>query len=286
MKKTLLTTIIAFALTCVPANSAMVVVDYIGETFVGSNTIERNLIVNSDDGRNYDIAIRPLQEEITNNDGSVSLPLESFFINNNKEDVYFKYNEYSNIFYGASMDGVVKNMVAKVKDCGVIAAGTYSLMLEIQATDVDSGDVIVSSFNLQFLVPIIHELNTYSEAPNIKVGAENVFKKGHKVASETNPMIYIRSNTDWVLSIDTTNFGDTVGDYYIRTVSASEKVTSRLQEKALILPDREIILARGKAPADNEFVSIELSLETPADNVMKAGEYPNKIKYILREGQE
>ena len=75
MKKTLLTTIIAFALACIPADSAMVVVDYIGETFVGSNTIERNLIVNSDDGRNYDIAIRPLQEEITNSDGSVSLPL-------------------------------------------------------------------------------------------------------------------------------------------------------------------------------------------------------------------
>ena len=287
MKKLLLTTIIAFTLACVPADSSMVLLDYIGETLVTTNNIERTLIVNSDDGKEYNIAIRPLEESIKNVDGSYTIPLEYFFINNTREDVFLKYNEYSNIFYGTSMDGVPKNMTAKIKNCGVVPSGTYSLLLEVQAIDVETGEIAsTTSFNLQFMVPILHELNLYSEDIKITVAASEAFKASHRTTSERNPMIYIRSNTDWILSLDTTEFGDTVGNYYVRTTSASPNVTSRLQEQALVVPNREIILARGKAPADNEFVTVELSVENPANGALRAGEYLNRLRYVLREGQE
>ena len=63
-------------------------------------------------------------------------------------------------------------------------------------------------------------------------------------------------------------------------------VTSRLEEKALITPGREIILARGKAPAVNEFVSVEFSVENSNGKIIPAGEYTNRVKYILREGDK
>ena len=287
MKKLLLTTIMAFTLASVPADSSMVLLDYIGETLVTTNNIERTLIVNSDDGRAYNIAVRPLEESIKNVDGTYTIPLEYLFINNTREDVFLKYNEYSNIFFNTEMDGVPKNMTAKIKNCGIVPSGTYSLLLEVQAIDVESGEIAsMSSFNLQFVVPILHELNTYSEDTKIVVSSSNAFKPSHRTPSETAPMIYIRSNTDWILSLDTSEFGETIGNYYVRTTSASSNVTSRLQERALIVPNREIILARGKAPADNEFVAVELSVENPAKGVFKAGEYVNRIKYVLREGQE
>ena len=287
MKKLLLTTITAITLSCVSVNASMVMLDYFGETLVTTNNIERTLIVNSDDGKEYDIAIRPLEEYIQNVDGSYTIPLEYLFINNTREDVYLKYNEYSNIFYGAEMNGVPRNMTAKIKNYGVVPAGTYSLLLEVQAIDVETREIAsTSSFNLQFDVPILHELNAYSEDIYIKVGSSDAFKASHKTASENSPMIYVRSNTDWILSLDTTEFGDMVGNYYVRTTASSSKVTSRLQERALIVPNREIILARGKAPAENEFVSVEISVENPADGALKAGEYVNKIRYVLREGQE
>lgn len=287
MKKLLLTTIMAFTLACVPVDSSMVLLDYIGETLVTTNNIERTLIVNSDDGRAYNIAIRPLEEDIKNVDGTYTIPLENFFINNTREDVFFKYNEYSNVFFDTTMDGAPRNMTAKIKDCGVVPAGTYSLLLEVQASDVATGEIAsTTSFNLQFIVPILHELNLYSEDTKIIVSSSDAFKPSHKTASENAPMIYIRSNTDWILSLDTTDFGETIGNYYVRTTSASSKVTSRLQERALIIPNREIILARGKAPADNEFVAVELSVENPSNGALKAGEYLNRIRYVLREGQE
>ena len=288
MKKTLLTTITAFALSCVSVDATMVMIDYIGETHVTSNNIERSLIVTSDDGKTYNIAIRPLEEAVTNGDGTVSIPLEYLFINNTKEDVYLKYNEYSNVFWDATMDVAPRNMTAKIKNYGVVPAGTYSITLEIQAIDIETQSVATtSSFPLQFEVPTFHELNTYSASPEIKVSVGDAFTKNKKIKNEVSPMIYIRSNTDWILSIDTTDFEKAEGRFYVRTESASSKVTSRLQERALITPDTpEIIIARGIAPAENEYVAVEFSLENPDGSYIPAGEYNYKVKYILKEGKD
>lgn len=286
MKKVLLTAITVFTLACVPADASMIMIDYIGETHVTSNNIERTLIVNSDDGKVYNIALRPLQEAVYGSDGKTEIPLQYLFINNTKEDVYLKYNEYSNIFWGTTMDGVPRNMTAKIKNYGIVPAGSYSINFEIQAIDIETGDIASSStFDLQFIVPVVHELNTYSETPKINIGASDVFEKAKRVPNEISPMIYVRSNTDWILSLDTTNFGESEANYFVRTTSASSKVTSRLTERALITPDREIILARGKAPAQNEFVSVEFSVENPQGKIIPAGSYNHKVKYILRDGE-
>ncbi|MCQ2740016.1 MAG: hypothetical protein MJ237_07305 [bacterium] len=285
MKKALIT-LSLFVLAVCCCQASMVTVDYLGETYVSVNNIERTLIINSDDGKTYNIAMRPIQESITSNDGRVSIPLRYLYINNTREDVYLKYNEYSNIFWGSVMDGVPRNMTAKIKNYGIVPAGTYSILFEVQATDVNTGVIAASaSFNLQFIVPTLHEINTYSDAPKITIGANDVFKKNIKIPNEVSSMVYVRSNTDWILSLDTTNFGDMAGKYYVRTTSASGGVTNRLQEQALITPGKEIILARGKAPANNEFVTVEYAVENPAKGPIKAGSYMNEIKYILREGE-
>lgn len=287
MKKLLLTTIIVLASLCVPVDATMVMLDYFGETHVTSNNIERTLIVNSDDGKSYNIAMRPLEEAVTSSDGLTSIPLEYLFINNTREDVYLRYNEYSNVIWGATMEEIPRNMTAKIKEYGIVPAGVYSITFEVQATDVETQEIVsTSSFNLQFVVPEIHELNAYSNEPQILVSAEDAFKKDYKIANEVSPMIYVRSNTDWVLTLDTTDFDVSIGNYYVRTTSASSNVTSRLQEQALIVPNREIILARGKAPAQNEFVAVEFSVESADGKIIPAGTYTNRIKYILREGEE
>lgn len=285
MKKLLILLAYIF-FACIQVNASMIIIDYQGDTIVTSNNIERNLIINSNDLSDYNIAIRPLQEAVTNTDGTVSIPLQYLYINNTREDVFLKYNEYSNIFQDLNLGGVAKNMVAKIKGYGIVPAGTYNILLEVQATDKEDSEILsISTFNLQFNVPIVHELNTYSETPRIVVSGGNVFSKNTKIPSESAPMIYIRSNTDWILSLDTTDFSEAKGTYYVRTTSASSGVTNRLQERALVEPGKEIILARGKAPAVNEFVSVEFSVENPEGEIIPAGSYQNKVRYMLREGE-
>lgn len=286
MKKLLFTAIIGLTFACVPVDASLVMLDYFGETHVTSNNIERTLLVNSNDGVSYNVAIRPLDEYISNNDGSYKIPLANLFINNTREDIFLKYNEYSNVIWGATMEEVPRNMTAKIKEYGIVPAGVYSINLEVQATDINTRDVVSTTmFNLQFIVPEVHELNFYAEEPKISISGADAFKRNCKIANETSPMIYVRSNTDWVLSIDTSEFDNSIGNYYVRTTSASANVTSRLQEYAQIIPNKEIILARGKAPANNEFVAVEFSVEN-SDKVITAGNYVNQIKYILREGEE
>ena len=283
MKKLLITALFAFCLSA-PSEASFVIVDYQGETVVRQQNIERNLIINSDDGGVYNIAVRPLDDAVRSSDGKVSIPLNNLYINNTREDVYLRYNEYSNIFDALTMGGVAKNMTAKIRDFGMVPAGTYSINFEVQATDVDTNQIAsTTTFNLQFIVPTMQEISLHGEVPRITVGASDAFNKNKKVTNETSPLVYINSNCDWELSVNADNFGDRAGNYYIRTVTASANVGERLQERVLLQEGKEIILAKGKAPANNEYVSVEYSVETKDGKFIPAGNYDNKVRYILRE---
>ena len=283
MKKLLITALFAFCLST-PSEASFVIVDYQGDTVVHQQNIERNLIINSDDGGVYNIAVRPLDDAVRSSDGKVSIPLNNLYINNTREDVYLRYNEYSNIFDGLTMGGVAKNMTAKIRDFGMVPAGTYSINFEVQATDVDTNQIAsTTTFNLQFIVPSIQEISLHGEVPRITVGASDAFNKNKKITNETSPLVYINSNCDWELSVNADNFGDRAGNYYIRTVTASANVGERLQERVLLQEGKEIILAKGKAPANNEYVSVEYSVETKDGKFIPAGNYDNKVRYILRE---
>ena len=283
MKKLLITALFAFCLSA-PSEASFVIVDYQGDTVVRQQNIERNLIINSDDGGVYNIAVRPLDDAVRSSDGKVSIPLNNLYINNTREDVYLRYNEYSNIFDGLTMGGVAKNMTAKIRDFGMVPAGTYSINFEVQATDVDTNQIAsTTTFNLQFIVPTMQEISLHGEVPRITVGASDAFNKNKKVTNETSPLVYINSNCDWELSVNADNFGDRAGNYYIRTVTASANVGERLQERVLLQEGKEIILAKGKAPANNEYVSVEYSVETKDGKFIPAGNYDNKVRYILRE---
>ena len=283
MKKLLITALFAFCLSA-PSEASFVIVDYQGDTVVRQQNIERNLIINSDDGEVYNIAVRPLDDAVRSSDGKVSIPLNNLYINNTREDVYLRYNEYSNIFDALTMGGVAKNMTAKIRDFGMVPAGTYSINFEVQATDVETNQIAsTTTFNLQFIVPSIQEISLHGEVPRITVGASDAFNKNKKIANETSPLVYINSNCDWELSVNADNFGDRAGNYYIRTVTASANIGERLQERVLLQEGKEIILAKGKAPANNEYVSVEYSVETKDGKFLPAGNYDNKVRYILRE---
>lgn len=279
----MVTVLFAFCLSA-PSDASFVIVDYQGDTVVRQQNIERNLIINSDDGGVYNIAVRPLDDAVRSSDGKVSIPLNNLYINNTREDVYLRYNEYSNIFDALTMGGVAKNMTAKIRDFGMVPAGTYSINFEVQATDVDTNQIAsTTTFNLQFIVPSIQEISLHGEVPRITVGASDAFNKNKKITNETSPLVYINSNCDWELSVNADNFGDRAGNYYIRTVTSSANVGERLQERVLLQEGKEIILAKGKAPANNEYVSVEYSVETKDGKFLPAGNYDNKVRYILRE---
>lgn len=283
MKKILLTTL-SIVLFSACANASMVIIDYQGETTVHQTSVERNLIINSDDGGVYNIAVRPLEDALRSVDGNVTIPLSNLYINNTKEDVYLRYNEYSNIFDGLSMGGVAKNMTAKIRDFGMVPAGTYSINFEVQATDIETNEIAsTSTFNLQFMVPVIQEINLHGEIPRIKIDAENAFIKNQRIANETSPMVYINSNCDWELLLRSGETESSVANFYVRTIAASSNITERLQERVLLLPGQEVIIARGKAPSNNEYVTVEYSLENKDGKIIRAGQYENKIKYVLRE---
>ena len=82
MKKKLITTMFAFASCLFLKADAMIAVDYLGSTVSYPMGVERKLMINSNDGGEYDIAIRPLDDAFVRSDGNVRIPLQYFYINN------------------------------------------------------------------------------------------------------------------------------------------------------------------------------------------------------------
>ena len=284
MKKTFITTLLALASCLFLKADAMLVVDYLGPTSVTPMGVERHLIINSDDGGEYDIAVRPLEDALMRNDGLVRIPLEYVYINNTHEDIFMRYDEYSTIFKGLATGFGSRNMVAKVRDFGVVPAGIYNLSFEIQAVDTRTREVAMSSsFNLQFIVPVEQRLGFHSQKPIINVGVNDAFATNKKIVAETNPQVYVTSNTDWVLLLRNDFSGEQPGDYYVRTVAASANVTERLQDRVRVEEGKEIIIARGKAPANNEYISVEYSVEGKDGDILTPGNFSNHMRYILRQ---
>lgn len=270
--------------TCFQSQASTVIIDYQGDTVVRQKNVERNLLIRCDDSGAYDIAIKPLDNALKSYDGNISVPLENVYINNTREDVYLRYNEYSNLFKNLEMGGISQNVTARVRDFGMLPAGNYGLNFEIQATDTETQTVVSTSiFTLQFIVPVVQEVSITSELPKIIVGASDAFNPQKKVVNEAPSVVNINSNSDWVLSACYDNLSDSKDNYYVRTISASPNVFERLQERVLLETGKEIIIAKGKAPADNEFVSVEFSLSGADGKYIPAGIYENRIKYILRE---
>ena len=285
MKKTLMTTLLIMTgCLSLQANAGLVVMDYQGDTIVRPNSIERNMLLNNNDTGEYDVFIKPLDDALTRSDGEVRIPLEYVYINNTHEDVFMRYNEYSTIFRHAVMAGVAKPLTVKVRDFGMIPAGVYNLNIEIQAVDSETSTVDSTSiFNLQMIVPTVQEMNFHGETARINIGTRDAFARNKKIPTETNPMLYINSNCDWILTVDTNRFGEAAGNYYIRTVSASPAVNERLQERVLIQPGKDIIIAKGKAPANNAYVAIECSVEGKDGEVLPSGHFMNYLKFVLEE---
>ena len=268
---------------CLKAD-AMIVVDYMGPTSAHPTGVERNLIINSDDGGEYDIAVRPLEDALVRVDGEVRIPLEYLYINNGHEDVFMRYNEFSTIFKRLTMGGMSRNMIARVRGYGVVPAGVYNLGFEIQAVDPDTRVVVTTSnFNLQFIVPVEQKIRFHSERPRINVNVNDAFAVNKKIASENSPQIFINSNADWVLILKTNDTGERPGNYYVRTIASSPDVKERLQDRVRIEEGKEIIIARGKAPANNSYVAVEYSVEGPEGEHLKPGQYTNRMRYILRQ---
>ncbi len=285
MKKKLITTLIVFTWTILCPSFAAVEMDYQDTTTaITSVGIERKLIINGNDDERYRVEIRPLQGYISNATGTAEIPLTKFVINNNIQDIDFIDNEFSTIFENVVFNNIPKLINAKIRDFGMVPMGTYNIGLQIQATNLDTGEIVSTMFNLQFVVPKTQNIAITGSATEFNLSTSDILRKNARVNSNTTTPITINSNCDWILILKTdSDYGDVPGKYYVRTISGTSNVIQRLQENVVLEENKEIILAKGKAPSSNETVTIQYMLEGMDGKFIPAGSYNNKVKYLITE---
>ncbi len=284
MKKLLLTTFIVLGFA-VPANAFDLVVEHQSETFVGSNgcVVERTLNIRSNETGRYDITIKPLESTLDNTAGTVQIPMANVFVNNMSEDLPMIAQTETNLYQGVNIENSLPQIATiRVKDYGVVPAGTYMLNFELQATNLDTAEVRVSPFTLMLVIPVTQSVETRTPTAIITLTSENAFKKNESTSNEVAPMVYVNSNTPWELSLNTDNLVATDRNYYIRVVNSSSDMTT-LTEKVLLEPAREYILATSTLPANGAYVTVEFSMEGKDGKIIKVGTVDNVLRYIVRE---
>lgn len=253
-------------------------------TTITSVGIERLLLINGNDASRYQVEIRPMSSTVSNAGGTVNIPLENFVINNGVQDIDFIDSEFSTIFSNVTFNNIPRFVTAKIKNYGMVPKGTYSIGLQLQATDLDTSEITSIMFNLQFVVTKFQNIAATSSTTNFNLSASDVLSKNARVTNDTNIPITINSNCDWVLVLKTDDeFVDTPGNYYVKTIGGTSNVTQRLQENILLEEDNEIILAKGTAPSTNETVTVQYVLESVDGDYIPAGTYNNSLKYVIRE---
>lgn len=285
MKKALITTLILCTWTIFSPAYAAVEMDYMDTTTTVTATgAERRLIINSNDNNVYRIEIRPLADCVTNAGGTVEIPLTNFVINNNTQDIDFVANEFSTIFSRTAFNNIPRPINVKIKNYGMVPRGTYTIGLQMQATNVDTSEITSTMFNMQFVVGKYQEIATSASGSEFQLSASNALNKNARVTNETNLPITINSNCDWMLVLKTdAQYNATHGDYYVRTIGGTSNVTQRLQENVLLEEDKEIVLARGTSPSNNQEVTIQYTLQNKDGEFIPAGNYNNRVKYVIRE---
>ena len=285
MKKTLITTLILFAWTMFSPAFSAVEMDYQDTiTTITSLGVERKLIINSNDDSRYRIEVRSLANTVSNSSGTVEIPLANFVINNNTQDIDFIDSEFSTLYSNVTFNGVPQIVTAKIKDYGMVPMGTYNIGLQMQATNLDTSEITSTMFNLRLVVEKTQNIAITGSGSQFNMSASNALTKNARITNESNLPITVNSNCNWVLVLKTdAEFGTTPGNYYVRTIGGSSNVTQRLQENVLLEESKEIILAKGNAFSSNEEVDVQFTLESRDGEFIPAGNYNNRVKYLIRE---
>ena len=287
MKKTFITALIFFStLFGLKAEAASVVIDSsVYNTVTQANGIQRSFLLKIDDGGQYDVVFKPLNDELIGSNG-VNIPLNYVYINNNTEDLYMRYMQETFLYKNTEFfDGATKVLTAKVLNYGIVPAGNYTLNTQFTIYQSNTlNQVATGVYDLRFVVLPEQNITFGVEQSTINVTPDKAFNKAGKVYTTTQPTIIVTSNCPWELIADTSSFGDAVGNYYIKVKNATEGVTEKLMTETQISGSTApIVIARGKGPANGEIITMQYGLESKDGKIIHSGDYSNTIRYTIRE---
>lgn len=291
MKKILIIFFIFFFFTA-SRTEAAISVESVGDTVVSPTQISQAINVTMSGVLNLlaTLKVKADNSYITNiADSSLKIPITQLYLNDGTNSYQIKNDDVTIFSSIITLATYTKPYTAVVTNVSAIPPGTYNINLQFTLNSTLSNQTI--PFILSFTIPVEQSISTTITPVTITLTPENVFNTSANVSNTTSPQINIKSNKKWKLSMDTSNLGTLIGDYYFQVLSATSHVTEYSTNPVKLEAKQKYTLAKGvgtySAPItgsySSDYILLKYYLVNNSGSFLKEGTYNNNIRYILEE---
>ncbi len=272
---------------------AAIGVEGVGDTVVSATQISQAINVTMSGLLNLLVTLKVKANDsyIANiADSSLKIPITQLYLNDGTNSYQIQKDTNVTIFTNTiSVGTYTKPYTAVVANVSAIPAGTYSTKLQFTIDSIFPNQT--TTFDLFFTIPVEQSVSTTVDPVKITLTPENVFNTSANVSNATTPQINIKSNKKWKLSMDTSNLGTLIGNYYFQVLSATSHVTEYSTNPVKLEAKQRYTLAKGVGTYTTpitgsyspDYILLKYYLVNNSESFLKEGAYNNNIRYILEE---
>ncbi|MDD3012938.1 MAG: hypothetical protein PHC34_04475 [Candidatus Gastranaerophilales bacterium] len=251
------------------------------------NTTIQNIKLNLKTKHNWQLLVTPLNNSFINISHPTSqIPVSQAEIQDNDSAKTFQleFGKPIIIASGNNNDKIDKNCTIRISTPDGYYSGTYTGTLQFTLTS--SHGTSVQNFNISFDQPLVQNISILPDNVNINILPEDSSQMNYSQESSPPSKIYIRSNKEWKLVLNSQNNANPL-NYYFKVLSSSNNSNLYYSEYTQ-LSNTSFILAEGcpTISSDNKnieptIIQINYKLSTDKYSVLPAGGYPYNVIYNL-----
>ena len=288
MKKLLLILFLILFCNCLKTE-AQIIVKNITEATVNENQIILPFSVNifGENPTFSKLTVKPLDYYITHSSKpEFKIPTSKLYLNNGKNDYQMIQN--SDILLSEN-ENFIQSFIAKIENISALPAGIYSTRLQFNYTTNFGTETTI--YNLIFNVPIKHSISCRTSSVEINPTPEDILNSKFIFTNSISPQLVIKSNTNWKLYLDTTNFYPRKNDYFVEIINTSNNIKDFIKEPIKLNENKKIMIAQGNSTFSepiygnyiNDYLILRYFIKNNSSEIVESGIHNNQVKFILEE---
>jgi len=251
------------------------------------NTTIQNIILDLKTKNHWQLLVTPLNSSFRNISHPASqIPVSQAELQDNDSSNTFtlEFGKPVVVDSGDNNDKIDKNLTLRISTPDGYYPGTYTGT--IQFTLISSKGTSVENFSVSFDQPTIQDISILPNEVNINILPENCMQMNYSQESSSPTKIYIRSNKNWKLILNSQKTDNPL-NYYFKTLSSSNSSNlyysdyTQLSNTNLIVAEGSPTISSDNKNIEPATVQINYKLETDKYSALPAGAYPYNVVYNL-----
>ena len=259
----------------------------IGSPLITEEAITQNYIMRLVEFRDWVLKVQAQEPSWINiADPSIKIPATNTFFTTSDGTYQLPASSEVEIYEGDRTAYTTLPFSVRVDNLRGFPSGTYALNLSFNI----NGDV--TNFTMYLTIPQKLDITTTVPTSYINFTEAQVFDLSSKVANTVDTQINISANTKWELFLDTSSFGNAIGNYSFEVLGGegNNLVLPNKNKTSMIIGNSYLIAVGDKSFTDNRppieiptYIRIRYYLNNNTLSYFPEGSFNNYFIYRIQE---